>query len=144
MKVSEMVEGEIYNWGGRRARLDSISANADGTFTLALSHGRSFQHSADVITQTWRPDSYGYIKETWQGGKDRKAQGKADSARAMLLNVRLQELSNQLNLQHMWVDSDGKLYAFGDLDKIALVIDQLEEVANNSQPSSGSLGQLLS
>ena len=144
MNISDMAYGEIYSWGGRRVRLDSISANADGTFTLHLSHGRSFQHGTTVVTDPWRPDSYQHIKETWQGSKDRKAQGKADVARAMLLNVRLQELSDQLNLQHMWVDADGKLYAFGDLDKIALVIDQLEKVANGSQPSSSSLGQLLS
>jgi len=144
MNISDMEYGEIYSWGGRRVRLDSISPNADGTFTLHLSHGRSFQHSTTVVTDPWRPDFCSHIKETWQGSKDRKAQGKADVARAMLLNVRLQELSDQLNLSHMWVDAEGKLYAIGDLDKIALVIDQLEEMTESGKPSSGSLGQLIS
>jgi len=128
MNVNEIVVGEIYEWDGRRARIDSIGRNADGLAQVQISYGRSFESNYTISAMaTYAPDVIRAINMTWVEFKAHKINQKAMREHTDDLANGFREVLGEIGGMHCWMDGRSGLHITGDLEKFDELLLRIRE-----------------
>lgn len=142
MKIEEFVVGEIYEWNGRRARVESIGRDAYGLAEVEISYGRSFESRFTLrAAGSFAPDLVRGINTTWTAYKEIKIKQKAQREHAADLSEGFREVLSEIGGMHGWVEPHGRLHITGDLQKLDQLLIRLRDSAGSK--SGSALDSLL-
>lgn len=142
VKASDLKVGEIYDYGGRRARVDRIGFDKDNVAEVTVSMGRNFENQRVLKASMWRKEHIPYLSETWEASKERRRREKNFRDQARELSDRLQDVSSELGVSGVHISSSGRLSVYGSLESLTQVVNALEQYA--SSPTDSALSCLLS
>lgn len=141
-QASELVVGEVYDYRGRRARVDSVAFDGNRVARVAISTGRNLDQQQVVSACGWAPGRIDSIGATWEESKQRKRREKHFRDQSRELCARLRALPPELELTGAHISSSGRLSLHGSLEGLSCLVEALEHYAEN--PKYSALSDLLS
>ena len=130
MHIDRLDVGEYYSFLGKRCQILDKSMTSDGLAQVEIAHGRSFQHTAQLIAEEWEPMFIMDIGLQWDIHKNNQQALRECRRRARLMQERLDNLLGEQALD-VSVDCDnpnsyGQIIIRGDLEKLQVIINQLQ------------------
>jgi len=137
MQAEDLKKGELYSWRGRRARIDDVSYDSDGSAFVSISYGRKFEQTKVLHNRSgYRGSKFiPEIGHTWEEYKAAKHQARIDREHAAMLNTELQAALEQLGVRGC-VGSTGELRIWGDLEKVGTVVAHLQDSVGRDKTSA--------
>jgi len=133
---ADLIAGEIYNYAGRRARLDKIGQTSEDYLEVVISTGRSFENSITLAGNKWRPDRIFDLNETWAASKERKKLAREHLQQINNLSQRLFQASEQLGLNIGYIRRDGTACLSGDTTSFTALVEAVEHKARQGHSSA--------
>jgi len=135
LELAKLTVGEIYSYGGRRARLDKIGQTPEGYIEVVISYGRSFDRSSVLTGSPWSPDRPRDLNETWVGFKERKKLARERWQQLDNLSQRASDASQLLGLKSAYVDRSGSVHLYGDAAALTALVEAMEEKSRQGHSS---------